>query len=314
MSFQPGRVAGLDQLGEMIAVALGVHAAPETLMLVDVQLAVARQLDQRIALQHAAFILGQAFQKIALEKKETAVDPVAFEVGFLREFNHPVAIHFDFAETRRRVDAEDGAEFFPGEMMLKCLREIGVGQAVAVSHGKMFCLAEIFARGLGDAAAGHVFLAGVGERDFPIELVPMLVDSHLVGLELDGAVGVVQVEVAEIILHNLRLETEAQYKTAKTMPRVNLHDVPENRMFTDGPHRLGAEFSFFLDARAEAAAQDENRDVGRFVHDGLPMIKRTRAKSSLDGVPGAYASGVWFAASRRKLSNYHFLLNVCRRR
>src|ERR1035441_2271414 len=136
MSFQPGRVAGLDQLGEMIAVALGVHAAPETLMLVDVQLAVARQLHQRLALQHAAFILGQAFQKITLEEKESAVDPVAFEVGFLREFNDAVAIHLDLAKTRRRVDAEDGAEFFPGEMMLKFLRETGAGRSEERRVGK----------------------------------------------------------------------------------------------------------------------------------------------------------------------------------
>ena len=79
-------------------------------------------------------------------------------------------------------------------------------------------------------------------------------DGYLVGLELDGAVGVVQVEIAEVILHHLRLETEAQHEAAEPVLRVNLHDVPENRMFADGHHRFGAELGFLLDARAQAAA------------------------------------------------------------
>jgi hypothetical protein len=34
--FQPRRIAGLDELGEVIAVALRVHAAPEAGMFVDI--------------------------------------------------------------------------------------------------------------------------------------------------------------------------------------------------------------------------------------------------------------------------------------
>ena len=72
----------------------------------------ARDLHQRPALQHAAFVLGQVFEKIVVKKKETAVDPVAFEVGLLGELDDAAALDLDFAETRRWVDAKDGAEFF----------------------------------------------------------------------------------------------------------------------------------------------------------------------------------------------------------
>ena len=47
-----------------------------------------------------------------VKKKETAVDPVAFEVGLLGELDDAAALDLDFAETRRWVDAKDGAEFF----------------------------------------------------------------------------------------------------------------------------------------------------------------------------------------------------------
>ena len=77
-------------------------------------------------------------------------------------------------------------------------------------------------------------------------------------------------KMSEIILHHFRLEIEAQHKPAKTVARVNLHDVPRNRMLADRHHWLEAKFSFFLDARAEAAAREENRDVGRVFHDGAP--------------------------------------------
>jgi hypothetical protein len=37
--------------------------------------------------------------------------------------------------------------------------------------------------------------------------------------------------------------------------------MPQDGMFADGHHRLGAEFGFLLDACAQPAAQDENRNV-----------------------------------------------------
>ena len=107
--------------------------------------------------------------------------------------------------------------FLPATMGAQFLGEMGIRQAVAVSHGEMLRAAEIFAHRLRDAAAGHVFLAGVGERDFPVEFQPRFVDLHFVGLELDGAVGVVQMKVAEVILHRVGLEAEAQHEAAEAV-------------------------------------------------------------------------------------------------
>jgi hypothetical protein len=80
----------------------------------------------------------------------------------------------------------------------------------------------------------------------------------------------VEVEITEVVLDDVGLETQAQDEAPESVAGINLHDVPENGMFANGDHWLGPEFGFFLDARAQAAAQDENWDIDRFVHDGEP--------------------------------------------
>ena len=49
------------------------------------ELAVARQADQRIALEDAALLRGKIGQEIAVEEEITAVDPVVNELGLLAE-------------------------------------------------------------------------------------------------------------------------------------------------------------------------------------------------------------------------------------
>jgi len=265
MLFKPRCRTGFGELGELVAVALGVHAAPETPMLENVQLAVARQFHQRLAFQHAAFILGQILEKVAVEEKETAVDPMTFEVGLLGELDDAVAFHFDFAEAGRRVDAEDGAKLLLRKVAAEFFCKIGIGQTVAIGDGELFGVAKIFARRLGGAAAGHVFFAGEGERDFPVEFALLFVDDDLIGLEVDGGVGVAQVEVAEIIFYHVGPEAEAEHEAPEAVPRIALHDVPEDGVFADGHHRFGAKLGFLLDAGAKATAQDEDGNI-RCVH------------------------------------------------
>ena len=110
--FQPRRIARLDELSELIPVALGVHAGPETGMLVDVQFSVACELHQRLAFEDAAFILRQAFQKIPVEEKIATIDPMAFEVGLLGELDDAVAVHFDLAKREGGLTPSTVPSFF----------------------------------------------------------------------------------------------------------------------------------------------------------------------------------------------------------
>src|SRR5665213_1988084 len=72
----PGSVAAIPYLVEVIAVALGIHGVPEAAMLANTHLAIARKLHQRFPLQHAALVRFKVFENIALEEEIAAVDPV----------------------------------------------------------------------------------------------------------------------------------------------------------------------------------------------------------------------------------------------
>src|ERR1043166_8477927 len=89
---EPGRVAGFNKLRELLAIALGIHARPESAMSVNVKLTVPRELHQRIALEHATLVLGKIFPEIPVKEKITAVDPVILNVRLLREFDDTIAI------------------------------------------------------------------------------------------------------------------------------------------------------------------------------------------------------------------------------
>jgi hypothetical protein len=157
------------------------------------------------------------------------------------------------------------------DVMAQFFGQVGIGQAITIGHGEMFRFAEVFAGGLGNAAASHVFFAGVSQGHFPIKFHARFVDGHLVGFEIDGAVIVMQVKIVEIVFHRPGLESKAEHEPAETVFGVNLHDMPENWMFANGHHGFRAELGLFLDACAEAATQNEDGNV-HCVHD--PMLAK----------------------------------------
>ena len=96
-------------------------------MLEDAELTVARQLHQRVALQNAALLRGEVRKKIAVEEEVAAVDPTVAELGLLAELGALGAVHLQLAETRRRVDGQDGAVPLLIEVELVLVGEVRVG-------------------------------------------------------------------------------------------------------------------------------------------------------------------------------------------
>jgi hypothetical protein len=90
------------------------------------------------------------------------------------------------------------------------------------------------------------------------------------------------VKIAEIVLHGVGLEAQAEHKTAEAVFGVNLHYVPENRVFADGHHGFGAEFGFFFNARTQAPAQDEDGNV-HSVHQPMLTKYEVQRKSEFCG-------------------------------
>jgi hypothetical protein len=72
--------------------------------------------------------------------------------------------------------------------------------------------------------------------------------------ELEGDVARVPMIIAEVILDDFALISEAQHEFLVPVLRVNLHDVPQNRTPSDWHHRLGTEFRFLAQARPQPTA------------------------------------------------------------
>src|SRR5205809_1024207 len=70
----PRRVVLFPQAVQVEVVAVGVHGMPEALVQVDRELAVARELAQRLLLQEELRIVVQVVEDLALEDEEAAAD------------------------------------------------------------------------------------------------------------------------------------------------------------------------------------------------------------------------------------------------
>src|ERR1700733_5557497 len=130
----PRGLARFPKLIEVFAVALGVHCVPKAAMLANAQLAIARQIHKRLSLQHACFVLAEVLEDVALEEKITAIDPVIGKIWLFRELDDLIVLQFQFSEPRRWVDTEDRADLALLHMKLEFIKQIGIGDPVAVGH------------------------------------------------------------------------------------------------------------------------------------------------------------------------------------
>ena len=61
--------------------------------------------------------------------------------------------------------------------------------------------------------------------------------------------------VEEIVADDIALIAKANNEVADIEVRIVLHDVPEDRLATDGHHRLGAVLGLFTQTRAKATGE-----------------------------------------------------------
>ena len=89
-----------------------------------------------------------------------------------------------------------------------------------------------------DAAARLSIEPRINERHLP-RFRDIVVHRHAVALcEVKGDIRSVQVVVGKILLDHIALVAETDHKFMKPIIRIDLHDVPENRLATDLDHGL----------------------------------------------------------------------------
>ena len=74
----------------------------------------------------------------------------------------------------------------------------------------------------------------------------------------NGDIGHVQEVVGEIFLDDIALVAAADHEVVDAVRRVDLHDVPEDRLAADLDHRLGLQIALFGNASAKPAGQNDD--------------------------------------------------------
>ena len=136
--------------------------------------------------------------------------------------------------------------------------DVDVGDTVAIGEAERL-VAEILPHAL-DAAARHRLLAGVHQRH-PPGLDAVAVGVHGVVVQVERHIGARQDVVAEVLLDHVALVAAADHEIVEAVGRVDLHDVPEDRLAADLDQRLGPDGAFLADAGAVAARQDDHLHV-----------------------------------------------------
>lgn len=99
--------------------------------------------------------------------------------------------------------------------------------------------------------------SGVNQGDFPGFTV-LFMDGHLVVFKIEGDVAAVEEVVGEIFFDDVSFVSQKNDKIVVSIPGVDLHDMPENRMASDLHHGFWDDICLFGKACAHAACEDKD--------------------------------------------------------
>ena len=134
--------------------------------------------------------------------------------------------------------------------------QVHIADPVAVGQHKGF-ISNILLHAL-DPPAGLGVQARVHQRH-PPGLRNILMDGHVVlGGEIKGHIGPVEVVVCKILLDEMALVAAADDEVMEAKAGVIFHNVPQDGLFANSDHGLGFQMALLADAGAQAAGQDRN--------------------------------------------------------
>src|SRR5260370_37388429 len=79
---------------------------------------------------------------------------------------------------------------------------------------------------------------------------------HLIGVHVEGHIGGMEEVVGEVLLDDVALVSAADDEVIDAVLGINLQNVPQNGPAANLDHRLGTNYRFFRETRAEAASED----------------------------------------------------------
>lgn len=106
------------------------------------------------------------------------------------------------------------------------------------------------------ATAGHRFQTGIHQGDLPGFSLLVMDDLLTVVGKVKGDITMMQKIMGEIFLDHITLIPQADDELIDAIVRIDLHDVPEDRLAADLYHGLGLEMGLLADPGTETAGKN----------------------------------------------------------
>src|SRR5579885_1557819 len=254
----PWRLARYPELFQHRLVAQRIHRVPEAAVLEGHHLPHGGETDDGRAFPGTVIALNQV-EAARRQHEVAAVDEAAVAARLLDEGGDRVAVAFQRAVAPRRAHRGDGGELAVAEVEVDRRADVEIADAVAVSEAEGLIVLDVVGDAL-ETPAGLRALAGVDQRHAP-GLGLALMDDDAVVRHVEGDVRHVQEVVGEIFLDDVALVAAADHEVVGAVRRIDLHDVPKDRLAADLDHGLGPQVAFFRNAGSQAARQNDDFHV-----------------------------------------------------
>src|SRR5581483_1086486 len=189
------------------------------------------------------------------QNEKAAIDGTAVAARLFRKRGDLIAIALQRTVAARRPHRGDGRELAVAAVKLDRRTNVEIAKTVTIGEAERVFAGDVRGHAL-EAAAGQRVLAGVHERDAP-RLDLALVHHHGVVGHVEGHVRHVQEIIGEIFLDDVALVAAADHELIHAVARIDLHDVPQDRLAADLDHRLWPQIALFGNPRAKAAGQND---------------------------------------------------------
>src|SRR3954468_2762643 len=233
-------------------VAQRVHALPEPGVPVRHQLAVARDVRERLALP-CLRIVDEVLANPRLADEESAADPVVEALRLLEELVHLLAVEIHVAVEGDRPDDRYRDQLAVRAVELEQTAQVDVRDAVAVGEHERPVVEE--RQRASDAPAGRRLEPRLHQVDLPVELCAVVVEDDVAALEVDREAVRHRPIVHDEVLDDVALVAERQHELLEPVMRVVAHDVPQDRKAADLDHGLRDQRRFLGQSRPAAARE-----------------------------------------------------------
>ena len=210
--FGPRSVSVLPERVEQSVFPRIIHALPETVVTVHLNISVGHGVLHGSALEEVIGASGEIFgNEIFFDDHEAAVD-VSFGLGrFFIEFAEGISVDDEFSEAGFWVGRGEGDEFILLFVLLIEGVDIDISDTVSVGEEELFVIGSKIFRSGEDASSGHSFDTGTGESDLPVGLFKFSVEGYLRRRsETYGCISGVEMIIDKIVNKTLFFITETE--------------------------------------------------------------------------------------------------------